>query len=145
MSQNGYTYAHNNPVLNFDPLGKWAAAAVYFIPGYGQIAMLVTGVMVVGYYGGKAAYKAGQELSKKLKSSKKKTRILSTPINSPGDFIRLKKGQGYKEKSTKNIWQKDMKHKDHWDISNSKGKKVKEVSFNGKQIWPNGKKNKNKK
>jgi len=39
-----------------------------------------------------------------------------------------------------------MKHKDHWDIINPKtGRKIKEIDFNGKQIWPNGPKNKNKK
>jgi hypothetical protein len=35
-------------------------------------------------------------------------------------------------------------HTDHWDISNSKGKKVKEVDYDGNEIWPNGPKNKNK-
>ena len=36
-------------------------------------------------------------------------------------------------------------HKDHWDISDKKGKKVKEIDYKGNQIWPNGTKNKNKK
>ena len=43
------------------------------------------------------------------------------------------------------IGQRDLKHKDHWDLTNPKtGKKVKEIDYNGQQIWPNGPKNKNK-
>jgi hypothetical protein len=40
-----------------------------------------------------------------------------------------------------------MKHKDegaHWDVADTKGKKIKEVNDDGTQIWPNGPKNKNK-
>lgn len=54
----------------------------------------------------------------------------------------MKGSQGFKDPSGK-IWKKDMKHKDHWDVSKN-GKKVKEVDFNGNQIWPGGPKNKNK-
>lgn len=39
---------------------------------------------------------------------------------------------------------KDMLHKDHWDVSNKKGVKIKEIDFNGNQIWLGGPKNKNK-
>lgn len=56
----------------------------------------------------------------------------------------MKNGQGWKD-TNGNMWKRDMKHKDHWDVSNPKtGKKVMEVDFNGKQIWTNGPKNKNK-
>ncbi|MDP2174289.1 MAG: hypothetical protein Q8K70_00115, partial [Bacteroidota bacterium] len=62
----------------------------------------------------------------------------------PGNLTKLKNGQGWQDKQG-NIWKKDMKHKDHWDVTNPKtGKKVKEIDFNGNQIWPNGPKNKNK-
>jgi hypothetical protein len=40
--------------------------------------------------------------------------------------------------------EKDQKHKDHWDVSDPKGNKVREVDFRGVQIWPEGPKNKNK-
>lgn len=43
-----------------------------------------------------------------------------------------------------NIWKKDMKHKDHWDVNDRKGNKIREVDFRGVQIWPEGPKNKNK-
>jgi hypothetical protein len=57
---------------------------------------------------------------------------------------KLKGNQGRMDEQG-NIWKKDMKHKDHWDVTDPKtGKKVKEVDFNGNQIWPDGPKNKNK-
>ncbi len=62
----------------------------------------------------------------------------------PGGLTKLKNGQGWRD-SEGNIWKKDQLHKDHWDITNPKtGKKVKEIDFGGKQIWPGGPKNKNK-
>ncbi|OIK14254.1 Wall-associated protein [Bacillus sp. MUM 116] len=51
ITQNGYTYASNNPVMNVDPDGNFAAAVgVYFIPGVGEVAMAAT-VIVGGAYG----------------------------------------------------------------------------------------------
>ncbi len=61
----------------------------------------------------------------------------------PSDVNKLKGGQGYRDKDG-NTWKKDKLHKDHWDVSNKKGDKIKEVDFDGKQIWPDGPKNKNK-
>jgi hypothetical protein len=58
-------------------------------------------------------------------------------------WTKLKGDQGWRDKDG-NIWKKDMKHKDHWDISDKKGKKIREVDFDGNQIWPEGPKNKNK-
>lgn len=38
-----------------------------------------------------------------------------------------------------------MKHKDHYDVTNPKnGNNIKEVDYYGRQIWPDGPKNKNK-
>jgi hypothetical protein len=45
-------------------------------------------------------------------------------------------------------WAKDHRHKNripHWDVSDKKGNKIKEVDFDGKELWPHGPKNKNKK
>lgn len=62
----------------------------------------------------------------------------------PGNLTKLRGGQGWRD-SDGNVWRKDMKHKDHWDVSNEKtGEKIKEVDFHGNQIWPDGPKNKNK-
>ena len=66
-----------------------------------------------------------------------------TPDTAPENFTKLKNGQGWRDKDG-NVWKKDMLHKDHWDISNKKGVKIKEIDFNGNQIWPGGPKNKNR-
>ena len=60
-------------------------------------------------------------------------------------WTKLKGGQGIRDPDG-NIWKKDRKHRDHWDVTDPKtGKKVKEVDFGGVQLWPHGAKNKNKK
>jgi RHS repeat-associated protein len=64
------------------------------------------------------------------------------PGKSPG-WIKLKGNQGWKD-ADGNLWKKDQLHKDHWDVSDAKGSKVREVDFGGRQIWPEGPKNKNK-
>jgi len=61
----------------------------------------------------------------------------------PPDATKLKGNQGYRDKDG-NTWKKDTLHKDHWDVTDRKGNKIKEVTFEGKQLWPNGPKNKNK-
>jgi hypothetical protein len=58
-------------------------------------------------------------------------------------FTKLRGGQGWKD-AVGNIWKKDKKHRDHWDVSDRKGNKIQEVDFEGNQIWPDGPKNKNK-
>lgn len=67
----------------------------------------------------------------------------SKPPGHDKDWVKLRGGQGYRDPDG-NIWKKDMLHKDHWDVSDRKGNKIKEVDFNGRQIWPGGPKNKNK-
>ncbi|CGG50493.1 Cell wall-associated polypeptide CWBP200 [Streptococcus pneumoniae] len=62
VTQNGYTYADNNPVMKIDPDG-YAAIGLYFIPGIGQIALLVTGAVILAGI----TYKAGSWLGKKAK------------------------------------------------------------------------------
>lgn len=47
----------------------------------------------------------------------------------PGNLIKQKGRQGWKDRQG-NFWKKDMKHKDHWDVTDPKtGKKVKEIDF----------------
>ena len=58
-------------------------------------------------------------------------------------WVKLRGNQGYKDPDG-NIWKKDTLHKDHWDVSDRRGKKIKEVEFNGRRIWPGGPKNKGK-
>ena len=77
--------------------------------------------------------------------SRKQSAVPQYSNKPPGETTKLRNGQGWKDKDG-NVWKKDLKHKDHWDVTNPKtGKKVKEIDYNGQQIWPNGPKNKNKK
>jgi hypothetical protein len=34
-----------------------------------------------------------------------------------------------------------MIHKDHWDVSDRVGNEIKEVAFDGRELWPDGPKN----
>ncbi|SFS76370.1 DNRLRE domain-containing protein [Marininema halotolerans] len=49
LSMNQYTYSFGNPVMYMDPDGHYAAVAVYFIPGIGEVAMLVSVAALLGY------------------------------------------------------------------------------------------------
>lgn len=69
-------------------------------------------------------------------------RLHDLPGSGP-DWIKLKGSQGWKD-ADGNFWKKDQLHKDHWDVSDRNGNKVREVDFGGRQIWPGGPKNKNK-
>lgn len=58
----------------------------------------------------------------------------------PVEATKLKGSQGWRD-TIGNIWKKDLLHKDHWDVTDRTGKKIKEVDFNGRELWPNGPKN----
>jgi len=58
----------------------------------------------------------------------------------PVKATKLRGNQGWRDENG-NIWKKDMLHKDHWDVSDRAGKKIKEVTFDGRELWPNGPKN----
>ena len=62
-------------------------------------------------------------------------------VGLPPDAVKLTKDQGYRDKD-RNMWKKDKLHKDHWDVSDRKGRKIKEVRFDGTPLWPAGPKNK---
>ena len=72
---------------------------------------------------------------------------METPILLPGQgegWTKLKGDQGWRDRRGL-IWKKDMLHKDHWDIIDPRtGKKIKEVDFAGRQIWPDGPKQRGK-
>ena len=59
----------------------------------------------------------------------------------PG-WAKLRGAQGWRDPNGL-IWKLDRLHRDHWDIS-ERGKTVREVDFAGKQIWPEGPKNRRK-
>jgi hypothetical protein len=62
-------------------------------------------------------------------------------------------GEGWKKKKGETCfvdpdgyeWREDKLHEDHWDVSCPKtGNKIKEVAKDGRILWPDGPKNKNK-
>lgn len=80
-------------------------------------------------------------------------RYVPTPDSDPEDFNKLKGNQGIKDEKHR-TWGQDHGHKvnginsrpvPHWDVTDRRGKKVMEVAPDGKVIWPDGNKNKNKK
>ena len=67
--------------------------------------------------------------------------------NLPGEgdnWVKLKGTQGWKNTKDNTIWNKDKFHGNHWDVTDRTGRKIKEVDFYGRQIWPYGPKNRNK-
>ena len=126
LTQNGYTYANNNPVMLVDSDGKYAFAAVYLVPGVGQAALIATGVAAVAagaYYGGKAVYKATSNSGK----NNKKNNSTSNKGKQKGKEFRggkkkdRDKWYGYNNKDFQKWWEK--KGKKEWggqDIQNKK-------------------------
>ena len=73
-------------------------------------------------------------------------RLASGKWPQPGEgkgWVKMRGDQGHKD-AKGNTWKKDQLHKDHWDVSDEKGNKIREVDYDGNEIWPNGPKNKNK-
>ena len=109
--------------------GGCAAAA-------GEVAISAKGAVMAAHGGSVMMYTAGKGGSGGGESN-------NLPNKDSKDWVKLKGDQGWKD-SEGNIWKKDKLHKDHWDISDKKGNKIKEVDYEGKELWPNGPKNKNK-
>jgi len=66
----------------------------------------------------------------------------------PGEgegWIKLRGDQGWKDVDG-HVWKKDRLHKDHWDVTDPRtGYKIREVDFHGRQIWPEGPKQRGRK
>lgn len=93
--------------------------------------------------GGGNAPQSGEEDPEENQTNKTKGVAGKDPPGNGRGWTRLKGDQGWRD-SKGNIWKKDKLHKDHWDIFDRKGNKIREVDFDGNQIWPGGRKNKNK-
>ena len=168
LDMNRYVYCRNNPVKYVDPSGLWVETAfdiasfgisikeVWDNPndGWNWLALVGDTIDFIPFVAGigetvkgvKTTYKVANNFSDAktiAKTSSKTIEIakFELPSNKSKNFIKLKNGQGYKDLNG-NIWKKDQLHKDHWDVTDKKGNKIREVDFDGNQIWPNGPKNK---
>lgn len=69
------------------------------------------------------------------------------PERLPGegeDWVRLRGDQGWRDVDGM-MWRRDCLYKDHWDVTDPRtGTKVREVTFDGRIIWPDGPKQRGK-
>ncbi|PTX94219.1 RHS repeat-associated core domain-containing protein [Opitutus sp. ER46] len=87
--------------------------------------------------------RGGQKDQKEAASDKAKG-IPGKDLPGKGEsWVKLKGNQGWRD-ADGNTWKKDQLHKDHWDVSDRKENKIREVDYKGNELWPNGPKNKNK-
>ncbi|MBF0548819.1 MAG: RHS repeat-associated core domain-containing protein, partial [Candidatus Riflebacteria bacterium] len=165
---NLWTYAGNNPLQFVDPDGKNAAAIIALLAGLGYLSQ-----WEVDQWNRYVEEKESEILSNAIeKKAKEIVKNQSDPCDPqlikaqqalkdlqgslsldqgeiyrlPGDgpdWTKLKGNQGWRD-SNGRIWQKDQLHKDHWDVSDGRGRKIMEIDYSGRRIWPGGPKNKNK-
>ena len=166
--ESAYQYCGGDPVGKVDPSGEIALAPVLVGAGFVVvIAVVVASPYAAGfgralsrvwasssgwykrYLGTQLAVLGVVAFSLLPKGSKlSASSVWRTPGTHPGDFTKLRGAQGWRHGKTGETWKGDKKHKNHaphWDVSNAKGQKVREVDGKGKQLWPRGPKNKNKK
>jgi RHS repeat-associated protein len=114
--------------------------------------IIVTGLYLISPQGGDhreldAEHRAQQWLAEKKAEDKSSEPKAAAGGNGkkglPPGARKLRGGQGYRDKKG-NIWKKDQLHKDHWDVMDRNGNKIREVTFDGRELWPNGPKNNNK-
>ncbi|MBU2714149.1 RHS repeat-associated core domain-containing protein [Zooshikella harenae] len=143
---NTYGYVLGNPINSTDPLGLYTTVQ-RCVHKYNWPMCTAAGgdeAATAAFHAARAAQQLNNLNENVYDDDNGKC---PTPETHPGDFDKLRGDQGYrpKDKKKKNErWKKDRLHEDHWDVSDTKGKKVKEIDFDGNQIWPNGPKNKNK-
>lgn len=141
ITQNGYTYANNNPVLMVDPTGDAATAGTYVIPLVGTVTLLVTGAIVFGNMVYKAGSWIGQQLNVYLAEKNEKEKIAkdipaklkdgNTKVNL-GKFTKRVNSEKNKtfedEKSGWRISQEKSKGNGHggsaWKLENNKKKRI---------------------
>ena len=56
-----------------------------------------------------------------------------TPKTNPEQFTKMRGNQGFKD-AAGHFWRVDRLHKDHYDVVNAKGEKIREIDFYGRRI-----------
>ncbi|MFX3617838.1 MAG: RHS repeat domain-containing protein [Sporolactobacillus sp.] len=101
LSQNGYTYAKNNPMMNVDPDGKYAAVLLLFgeaVPGLGE-AILITAGLYIGYQGLMWLARNSSDY-KDVTTKGSKTKNRKTNVTKRG-FEKALENNGWKKKRSK--------------------------------------------
>ncbi|MFT8317258.1 MAG: hypothetical protein ABF651_03150, partial [Sporolactobacillus sp.] len=107
LSQNGYTYAENNPITNVDPNGNFIWAAAYFIPVVGEYLAAATLIAAGAYLTGYGVWhltRAAKSIIMRAQNNKqKKQRIESLEDN-------IDEHKGWIKKNPKSGAVKHWKH-----------------------------------
>ncbi len=173
--ENPYTYCSNDPVNYIDPYGYQGSGIIFTIWNQGLGQILRPPVLDPGLIGtdigptpgenapvnpkriseGTEKVRTGEKgLSERVASSVKKAEKGGEKEDKQENnwwerfkklLRKLKGNQGYMDKKG-NIYKPDkFHHGDHIDVSDKKGRRLRELDINtGRQIWPGGPKNKNR-
>lgn len=98
ISQNGYTYANNNPQSMIDPNGTFAWGLVYLIPGVGEVALVGSAIILVGT-GAYVSWQTGKKVKSKIKGHKSERITNVNKHNSP-IWKKLKNVKGRSNRKT---------------------------------------------
>jgi RHS repeat-associated protein len=117
LSQNGYTYAENNPMTNVDPDGNFIVL-VYAIPVIGEYALIGTAGFIAGYETWKFAKKLKKYYVKRhgfrgRYRSKKKAKKRAKEAGDGAEPIHHPDGQ-YGPHYHPNVPKKDPRSHDHY-------------------------------
>ena len=141
---------HDILAHNVIPLLVWGVGGIAFA-GWDAVAagtVYTLGAIAFGWGVNKAMRNMGASGSVDYQDLFEAARKIPPGYND--DWVKRRGRPGFIDPDG-NIWTPDMKHRNpgprnigpHWDVSDPDGNKIREVNDDGKQIWPDGPKNKN--